>query len=503
MSSAPSAEGLHAVGVEILEKTGVLCVEGICWEDFTPVTGELPPRGGSYKVTGMPVGQTSKFELLLDWGNGEFTISNIVEVVALPAPQSVASFSATVNADGVASLSWQETDAANTVGYYIYRNYHGPDFSPRDEIFVADVPVGNTSWIDPWAGPNDMIWYHIVPHGPNLRPDCATGGVSTVVTPPLAPAAATASVVRDGENGVRLTWEDESWGSWSFNIYRQKNGGPRELVASPLSSTGRGQLASYVDYPVLDGDADYTYSISTYSGVAESQPSAPATVHIASASNVLPVDFSYTLAGAAGSSRVFRLSRWEGASRLTFSLAAESGSYGAATLRVRAGSPPTATDYDCATDTSAPCDFTYVVPGDYYVQVDGVTDYSGLRLRGQQNLMQSYFFWGPPGMWSQPMGGAPGSYTLLTFAAATDTIVDVWLEAEQWGWGNADLYANCGSAPVVDDAGNVSNFASASTGPGLSEHAMVYSGNNDTCYAVVTAVSNYDSAIVNAVPQSH
>jgi fibronectin type 3 domain-containing protein len=222
-------------------------------------------------------------------GCSPFSATAAATTLATPPPADPTGLVATL-APGFtqADLAWVD-NATDETSYTVQRSV--------DRGTFADLPAtlgpNATSYSDTGLGADHVYAYRV--EACSAAGCSAYSNVDSVITPPVAPSAPTATVVSAGQ--VDLAWTDNSLTETSFEIERSTGGGAFTALA-----TVAGGVTAYSDLTTTQ-DATYAYRIracngtgcSAYSGqgTATTAPTAPSGLGATAASASL-IDLTWT-----------------------------------------------------------------------------------------------------------------------------------------------------------------------------------------------------------------
>jgi hypothetical protein len=213
---------------------------------------------------------------------GATTLAATVPTTPAPqivAPNAVGSPTFTnVTSSGV-TLNWSAPAAGGQTGYNIYRSTDGTNYT-----LVTSLDGNATAWSDTGLAAGTSYYYSIGAFNTAGETVNASSYISTLVTPPNAPAGVTFSAI--STTAVTVNWSAAT-GETGYHVYRSTDGTNYTLVATTSSSA-----TSWSDSSLNPGTF-YTYEVGAFNTAGESASASTSVSTLIAAPNS-PLNLAFT-----------------------------------------------------------------------------------------------------------------------------------------------------------------------------------------------------------------
>jgi len=189
-----------------------------------------------------------------------FTIVHLIKPILIK-PAAPADLTVTAITSDTVSLAWQD-QSANESGFFIHRKLE----SEAGYTSIGNVGTGITSYHDTGLSPGTKYHYVVTAYNSvgssAFSNDVMAATLGIIPLPkPLAPTLLTAVAVSD--EGIEISWQNNSINEDGFYIYRKKEG---EIAFSNIYDSGSPGWSGYGDTGLEPG-TKYYYYVSAYNGM--------------------------------------------------------------------------------------------------------------------------------------------------------------------------------------------------------------------------------------------
>ena len=144
-----------------------------------------------------------------------------------PAPAIPSNFAGRAVSGNQINLTWT-ANSTNASGYYIYRSTDGITFNQ-----IATVGPYTTNYLDQGLAPGDYYYKVMAFNSGGFSPISSASHTTLPVPPPrMSDQPTNLTAIPVSNNQVVLSWQDNSGGQDTFNIFRSSDGSTFNQVAT-------------------------------------------------------------------------------------------------------------------------------------------------------------------------------------------------------------------------------------------------------------------------------